>query len=424
MASLTEEAFLLQRGDLYISLKNLFMDQLPHIRSIEPVQLPQTASNEAPRFLLQDSARLSPEQVVVTLPGLIMIELADGSRTTEQIALELRERTGLVIQNNQVCELFSSLDQRFLLDNTRARVRLKEISPRPMRHSGSGYPDTDTELEPFLDDLLAIDKGPTGDQLCRASILPHIDFFRGRDSYREGYRHLHSLKNMDTPLTVVVLGISHAFCRTPFILTRKDFDTPLGVVETDQKLVEQLSLNLPFDPHQDEYNHMGEHSVEFHAVLLKRLMGSRPFKIVPVLCRSFFEAIQGQFCPLKLKGVTEFLRNLEKIRDEREDVHFLASVDLAHMGVNFGGPPLSRTFLEDLERRDRKSIEGIAKGQADAFFETHQADLGERNYCGTPAIYTLLKLFPQEFEIHRYQQCSEPDLSSTVTICSATLRDN
>ena len=397
------------------------MDLYPRFRSIEPIQLPKESSNEVPRFLLRDAAGLSNEQVVVTLAGLIMMELADGTRTTEEIAGALKQQTGLVIQNQQVQELFSSLDQRYLLDNARARRRLAEILPRPTRHSGGGYPETPGELEPFLDDLLCADAPHENTDFCRASILPHIDFFRGRESYRAGYQFLHNLNSATTPLTVVILGISHAVCRTPFILTRKDFDTPLGPVETDQAMVDELCRNLPFDPFQDEYNHMAEHSVEFHAVLLKRLVRNRPLKIVPILCRSFFEAIRGRFTPLNLKGVREFISNLQRLRDEHPEIHFLASVDLAHMGVNFGGPPLSKSFLEELERRDLDSLQGIQKGLADDFFATHQADQGERNYCGTPAIYTLLTLFPQSFKLHRYQQCSEPDFSSTVTICSATL---
>jgi AmmeMemoRadiSam system protein B len=227
------------------------------------------------------------------------------------------------------------------------------------------------------------------------------------------------------PVTIVILGISHALSSTPFILTTKDFDTPLGLVETDREAVERLGQDLPFDPYRDEYNHLSEHSVEFHAVVLKRLMKDRPFKIVPVLCCSFHQAISDRCSPLGLPGVREFVKNLDTLKN-LESVHFLASVDLAHMGVQFGGKPLSRQFLSELERRDLESLAGMTEGDADRFFATHQADGGERNYCGTPAIYTLLTLFPERFTLHRYQQCTDPDLGSTVTVCAATLgaRDN
>lgn len=396
--------------------------QTPRVRPLEPVQLPPESPGQSPNFLLRDRAGLTQEPIVVSLPALYLIELADGSRTFDQIAEQMQALTGLTVEEQQFNSLMNSLDQRYLLDNERARERLSEISPRPACHSGSGYPAEPGELAEFLDSIL----GRTADPepaFSPASVLPHIDFFRGRESYQAGYRHLHGLARGEEPLTVVILGISHAFSSTPFILTQKDFDTPLGVVETDLDIVEQLGRKLPFDPFRDEYNHLSEHSVEFHAVVLKRLLRDRSFKIVPILCCSFHEAIRKSSSPLGLPGVAEFVKNLEALKS-RENVHFLASVDLAHMGVQFGGRPLNRQFLSELERRDMESLAGMTEGDADGFFATHQADGGERNYCGTPAIYTLLKLFPEKFTLHRYQQCTDPDLGSTVTICAATLESN
>jgi MEMO1 family protein len=375
----------------------------------------------SPSFLLRDRAGLTTQQIVVSLPALYLIELADGTRTLDQIVKNMRETTGLVVEENQIADLMNSLDERFLLDNARARKKLHEVRPRPAVHAGSGYPLETPELEAFLDDIIgdAPEASPT---FSPASILPHIDFFRGRDSYQAGYRHLHGLASSgEGPINIVILGISHALASTPFILTHKDFDTPLGVVETNSDLIDRLSQGLPFDPFRDEYNHLSEHSVEFHAVVLKRLMGQRPFKIVPILCCSFHEAILGDFSPLKLGGVREFLGNLEELK-ELGNVHFLASVDLAHMGMQFGGERLNRGFLKQLKNRDLESLKGVSNGKADEFFATHQRDKGERNYCGTPAIYTLLQLFPLEFTLHKYQQCTDPDLSSTVTVCAATLK--
>ena len=374
----------------------------------------------SPSFLLRDRAGLTTEQIVVSLPALYLIELADGTRNLDQIAKNMHEMTGLVVDADQIASLMNSLDDRFLLDNARARKKLREVDPRPAVHAGSGYPTDSKELETFLDDIIG--KSPdTSSGFTPASILPHIDFFRGRESYQAGYRQLHGLATSgEDPVNIVILGISHAVAGTPFILTHKNFDTPLGVVKTNTDLVDRLSHGLPFDAFRDEYNHLGEHSVEFHAVVLKRLMGKRPFKIVPVLCCSFHEAILGQFSPLELPGVNEFLGNLEALKNQK-NVHFLASVDLAHMGMQFGGERLSRGFLKQLENRDLESLKRISNGKADEFFATHQADHGERNYCGTPAIYTLLQLFPREFTLHKYQQCTDPDLGSTVTVCAATL---
>lgn len=396
------------------------MIPLPRVRPLEPIQLPPDSPGAQPSFLLRDRAGLTNEQIVVSLPALYLIELADGTRTLDQISKNMEEKTGLMVRENQVAALMSSLDERYLLDNSRARQKLQGVAPRPAVHAGSGYPKERAELESFLDDIVG-ESPDVAPPFPLASILPHIDFFRGRDSYRAGYQHLHGLAQTGQgPVTIIILGISHAFASTPFILTRKDFDTPLGMVKTNTEIVDQLCQDIPFDPFRDEYNHLSEHSIEFHAVVLKRLMGKRPFQIVPILCCSFHEAILGGFRPLELAGVQQFLNNLETLK-EQEHIHYLASVDLAHKGTQFGEKPLSREFLRQLKARDLESLQGVSNGKADEFFSTHQADKGERNYCGTPAIYSLLHLFPQPFAVHKYQQCTDPDLSSTVTVCAATL---
>lgn len=397
------------------------MISFPRVRALEPVQIPPNGDSHLPRFLLKDPACLSEEQLIVSLVGLYLIEFADGTRDAQAILESLKEKIEISADVSAVNSLLEALDKQYLLDNERARLRLAEINPRPVLHGSAGYPPGSLELDNLVDDLLNLKPGMEGVEgfnFPRASVLPHIDFFRGREAYQAGYRHLHGLKNATT---VVILGISHAYCRTPFILTRKDFATPYGLAQTDQSLVDELCRDLPFDPFLDEYNHIGEHSVEFHAVLLKRLAPS--LKIVPVLCRSFHQAVRDHHSPLILPGVEPFLKNLGRIRDTHPGVHFLASVDLAHMGLNFGGSRLSRAFLEELKERDQESLKALERGDADAFFATHQQDQGERNYCGTPAIYSLLHLFPRLFHLLCYRQCSDPDLGSTVTIASAISKE-
>ncbi len=399
------------------------MRPFPSVRPLSPFEIPAENEAEQARFVLRDSAELAPDQLLVSLPALYLVELCDGSRSKEEVLAEFARLTGSEVPLELLDQLLARLDRSYLLDNERARERLREIQPRPYRLLGSAYPAEMSSLLPFLDDLIGADEPTVPASFLRASILPHIDFHRGRDSYRAGYRLLRNgLGAADSPITVVILGISHALCRTPFIFTGKDFATPLGTVRTDQQLVARLAQDLPFDPFLDEYNHLTEHSIEFHAVLLRHLAGQRPLSIVPILCGSFHEALMGQSDPKKIPGVAEFFRNLRSLQQERPDVHFLASVDLAHMGLNFDQPALDADKLSALGSQDQETLSHLGRGDADGFFSTLQADRGVRNYCGTPAIYTVLDLFREPFQLEHYQQCNEEDLSSTVTVCSAVLR--
>jgi AmmeMemoRadiSam system protein B len=398
------------------------MQRFPSVRPVSPFKVPPSDGFDQPRYVLRDPANLASDQLLVTLPALYLIELTDGTRSREQIASDFERLTGLGMPDDLFDQLLDRLDRSYLLDNERARARFAEISPRPYRLSGSAYPSDRVELGMFLDDLLGTDDPVRESPRLRASILPHIDFFRGRDTYRSGYRHLKAGLGANEPLTVVVLGISHAQSRVPFILTRKDFATPLGTVPTQQDLVSQLADNLPFDPFLDEYNHISEHSIEFHAVLLRHLAGQdRELSIVPILCGSFHEALRLGHSPKVLPGVSEFLASLHKLRECQPNIHFLASVDLAHMGQNFEQAPMDAQQLRELADQDRETLSHVSRGDAEGFFATLQADRGIRNYCGTPAIYSLLDLFPEPFQLQLYQQCSEPDLTSTVTVCAAVL---
>lgn len=404
------------------------MTAQPQVRPLSPIELPSENDSDQKIYLLRDPAALADDQIQINLPTLCLIELLDGSRTPEQAIQRFGELTGIELPVGQLEGILEHLDRSYLLENQRARDRLAALSPRPYQLAGSGYPGDPQALRAYLDDLVGADE-PSGSAKAshfRASILPHIDFPRGRDAYRAGYRHLRSLfeaEDNKAPVTVVVLGISHAYSRVPFLLTRKDFDTPLGVVKTAQNLVDDLSRDLPFDPFLDEYNHISEHSIEFHAVILKHLAGpERPLTIVPVLCGSFFEAIRTGKSPKTLPGVSEFLARLHKLRGEHPEVHFLASVDLAHKGRNFDEPALDQEQLDRLKNEDLKTLSHVERGDAEGFFGTLQADAGVRNYCGTPAIYAVLDLFPEPFQMEHYRQCTDPDLSSTVTVCAALLR--
>lgn len=398
------------------------MAPFPSVRPLSPFPLPTEDPAEQPRFVLRDPAELCEDQLLVSLPALYLVELCDGTRSREEVVAEFERLTGGEVPLELLDQLLQRLDRSYLLDNERSRARLDSIRPRPYRLSGSAYPTEMTRLIPYLDDLTGLDVPVVNARRLRASVLPHIDYQRGRNSYRAGYQMLRQgLGPTDAPLTVVVLGISHAISRTPFVLTKKDFATPLGDVRTAVDLVDRLARSLPFDPYQDEFNHLTEHSIEFHAVLLRHLAQDRPLSIVPILCGSFHEALLGNFSPKRLPGVSEFLRNLQDLKQERPDIHFLASVDLAHMGLNFDQAPLDETQLRDLGHKDQETLSHLQRGDSEGFFSTLQADRGIRNYCGTPAIYSLLELFPEPFELTSYQQCSESDLTSTVTICSAVL---
>ncbi|GMU56124.1 MAG: MEMO1 family protein [Candidatus Xenobia bacterium] len=405
-------------------------DAHPHSRKTNPMHLvslrplePVPIDHEGERLIaFRDSAGLVSGVVMVRPAAYVLVSLLDGTRTKQEALAEFAARTGAMVELETLDALIEQLEQALIMDGPRARQALAAMPERPAAHAGSAYPAEPDELTGFLEALLARERPPKPPAPLSGLLTPHIDLRRGAESYAMAYNSL--IDGLGENDTFVVLGISHAPCRQPFILTRKPFETPFGCLEPDLDLIEELVQGCDFDPFQDEYNHLGEHSVEFQNVFLAYLeqLSGRRLKTVPILCGSFHEAILERKSPLEIPGVASFLASLKSaVRKRPGRVCLIAGADLAHKGVRFGEPPLDRDFLSQLELADLESLRHCEQGDYDAFFATHQADRGERNYCGTSAIYTMLHcLEGQPGVLHRYQQCNEPGEISTVTVAAAS----
>ena len=390
------------------------LDARPKIRSLTP----QVLELQDGTFIgLSDPARICQGTMLLSPPAYRLTQLMNGLLERPDILRLAAERLGIQLSLQQLGELINALDEYRLLDNATTRGYLDKLPARPPAHAGSAYPEEPDQLRHFLNDLL---DQPLLSPLypSRAYLIPHIDLQRGKESYAQAWNHLRpQLQEFDT---FIILGISHAYSHHPFVLTRKHFDTPLGRVETDLALVEELARLAPFDPFVDEFNHLGEHSVEFQAVFLQHLC-QRPFRIVPILCGSFHECLVSPSWPEEDPDVAGFLQAVESLLAPRERTCWIASVDLAHMGQRFGGPQLSPNDLEFLQRRDLATMERAVQADPQGFLQSLQEDRGERNYCGTSAIYSMLQVLkPKSGRLLHYQQCNEPGLTSTVTVASAS----
>jgi AmmeMemoRadiSam system protein B len=391
-------------------------DDRPRVRWMQP----QLLQVKGETFVsLRDPAGIQSETMLLSPLAYQLTQLMDGLHSRPQILEQAQQRWGVQLQPQQLDQLLNSLEERYVLDNATSRGYLHDLPSRPAAHAGGAYPAEAEELRDFLDRLLHSPRpsliGPS-----QAYLIPHIDLQRGQESYAQAWNHLRpQIDNFDL---FVLLGISHAYCEHPFILTRKHYETPLGTVPTALDLVEELAQGLPFDPFLDEFNHLGEHSIEFQLIFLQHLT-SRPkqVKVLPILCGSFQEYLDRPQWPEENPQVAAFLGRLESVLAGRPRTCWIASVDLAHMGQRFGGPALSLQDLGQLAQQDTESMERAAAGDARGFLATLQRDRGQRNYCGTSAIYSLLQVLrPAPGQLLHYQQCNEPRLTSTVTVASVS----
>jgi AmmeMemoRadiSam system protein B len=258
-------------------------------------------------------------------------------------------------------------------------------------------------------------------------VAPHIDFHRGGPAYAWAYKGLAESDGADL---YILLGTSHCGGENPFILTFKDFDTPLGVVETDKEFSQRLQESCQEDLLNDEFLHRGEHSLEFQVLFLKyiaqrkaELRGEKekPFKIVPILVSSFHSMVLSQSLPEKHPPIETFLLALQDlVAQESRQVCFVAGVDLAHVGKQFGDlDPVTPDFLKWVEAEDRLLIDKLARLDGPGFFHEVAKDQDRRKICGFSPLYSLIQLLDgSRGQTLKYHQAFTPETGSAVTFTS------
>jgi len=381
---------------------------------------------------LRDPSRLDDKVIVVSYPIFFVMSLFDGRHSLLDIKTEYMRKFGEILYAERLEEIINYLDDHYLLENERfesyRRKLEEEFRTNPLRKAvfaGTGYDADPQKLTKQIDGFFTAPGGPgnprsaeTGEPL-KGLVAPHIDFQRGGTCYAWPYK---TLLELSPPDLFIILGTVHVPTNNPFVLTRKDFETPLGTVTTEKALIESLEKKLPFDPFQDEIVHKTEHTIEFQLLFLNYCFPDKvPFKIIPVLCSSFHDVIADGVAPLEEPHFNAFIGVLrETLEASSYKTCFIASADLAHCGVRFGdASPPSNEFLRNLEREDRAMLSAVEEMDGAAFYCSVQREKDRRNICGLPPIYALLSLLDADKgTLLDYQQSLEPGGGSVVTYAS------
>lgn len=382
---------------------------------------------------LRDPTQYSPAVVSVPPETAAILGLFDGQHSLLDIQEAFARRFGTLLFREQLLGIIRSLDEHLLLESRRfARHRAtveeeyRRASRRSARLAGKSYPSDPAALRQQLQGFFIAPEGPgssppspSAPQLA-GLVVPHIDFTRGGPCYAWGYRELEGAPPADR---WIILGTVHTPIGQAFALTRKDFETPLGVVETDQEFVDRLLGRAGDQYLEDELAHRGEHSIEFQAVFLRHVTAAeRPVRIVPVLCGSLQACVEERRSPAQAQGVEAFLAALhETMADLGGRTMVMASADLAHVGPRFGDPrPMTPGQLREVADADREMVAAVEAGDAEGFFRVVAHDGDRRRICGLPPIYAALRALPGAWgRLIRYSQW--PDPQGTVTFAAIGL---
>ena len=403
----------------------------PKLRPVEMFPVQTTAGQQ---FLLRDPQRLSTREVIVPPDVAFLLTQFDGTRTVREAQVSYVRRFGSLITTDRINDLLRQIDEALLLDTERFRKFAAETEEKfraqPTRvaaHAGQSYPEGAAAFIQTWQPRLEAATPPTDfalDERRPALIAPHYDMNGAAEAYTAACA---LLQQVPQPDVVVILGTAHNARQSPFILTRKPFETPFGALETDPSLIDALAEPAQFDPFADEFVHRDEHSIEFQAALLHFLYrdADEPPRIVPILCGGYHRRNGGFVNPADVEPVNTFLTTLHDIlaADDRR-IALIASADLSHIGARFGQPPpLTQAHLDMARRHDMAVLDRAMRGDTANLYFTIAEVKDRYNVCGFPCIYALLRTLPiKEGRLLTYKQATEPQTQSCVSFGSVGVR--
>lgn len=404
--------------------------ECPRLRPVEA--FPAVVSGQEV-LCLRDPQQYSEVVVYVPAQTASILGLFDGQHSLLDIQEAFARRFGSLLFREQLLQVIQSLDDHLLLDSPRFAAHRAKVEDdfrrsrsRTVMLAGKSYPLEAAALRQQLESYFTATEGPGATPPSPSAatlsgmVVPHIDFARGGPCYAWGYRELEGVPPVDR---WVILGTVHAPIARAFALTRKDFETPLGMVETDREFVDHLLAAVGNEYLEDELAHRAEHSIEFQAVFLRhRTPSAHPVRIVPILCGSLHQFVEDRRSPSEGREIEAFLA---AVRDTMVRLGgrslVLASADLAHVGPRFGDPhQITPGQLREVADADREMLAAVEAGDPEAFFQAVARDGDQRRICGLPPIYAALRALPGvRGRLLRYTQW--PDPQGTVTFAAIAL---
>lgn len=401
----------------------------PKIRPVEtiPVEI-----DERRLICLRDPLGYARDSLLLQPAAFFIVSLFDGNHSILDIQETFVRQFGESLPSHIVRDLIVQLDSHYYLEGDRFASLEREVRrqfhtapTRALAHAGTCYEADAEEFRKQLTGFFTDQAGPglpRGRQpgpTARAVIAPHIDLRVGGPCYAWAYREIAERSDADV---FVLLGTSHAGGSHPFIVTTKDFETPIGTVRTDAPFIARLRDAYGGELLRDEILHRNEHSLEFQTLFLQYVLGSeRPFTIVPILVASFHHMIERRQPPTEDPAISDFVAALRQtIAAESRSVCLVAGVDFAHVGHKFGDREgLDPAFLAWVESEDRALISPLERVDPTGFFHEIAKNQDRRRVCGFSPMYTLVAtLDGVQGRLLHYDRSDETQTQSAVSFAS------
>ncbi len=346
-------------------------------------------------------------------------ELMDGEKSEEELIAAGIAKT-LNLSDEKLSTLLENMRSLHIIENPVTSMALDQMNSylaSDVRNSychGFSYPEDPKELTSFLKVML--DKGSKiSDNAPKGIFAPHIDL-RLEESWEVYANSFLPLENVEEVDTVILLGTAHYASTADFMFTKKDYSTPLGRLETDKELLDEIATNA--DVHCDDIAHFKEHSIEFHAVFLQHLLKGKNIRILPILTGSPEMYFDGSGQPMDHDYYNQMIVAIKESCEKLgRKVLILSSGDFSHIGRKFGDDYDASGFVSHVKKYDQELAKSIADNDKEQFFSLVSTEDDKNRICGTAPFYAAMTLLGPDANIQQteYSQWLEHETESLVS---------
>jgi MEMO1 family protein len=223
--------------------------------------------------------------------------------------------------------------------------------------AGQFYYSNADKLNHLIEDFMSsLDVSSQKSKRPGAGIVPHAGYLFSGKCASYFYK---LLKNQEFD-SFIILGTNHSGLGSKISLSIEDFDSPLGIVESDILLIEKIIKSCEsrkIEVSVSEQAHKYEHSIEVQLPFIGFVQ--KRFRIVPIL-------VQG----LDAKGIRAFGKVLaDLVADEKKKILVIASSDFTHYGASYGFTPFLDNIKQNLYEIDGRAIDRILDSDLEGFMD-------------------------------------------------------
>lgn len=379
-------------------------------------------------YFFEDPFSIAPEPIILETKYYYVAQEFDDIKSAKQIQENILKNYNIAITESEIIGVANFMMANHWLETFYYHTQIEEInqyilsSIRPAICAGQVYPDKKEELEIVLENILSLEKENTIEKANspKTILAPHIDFRVGYEALKCYSSAFGGLSGSEKADLVIMIGTAHYKNSNHFMLSKKNYASPLGIIESDKELIEQIVNNSDYAS-IDEMAHYPEHSLELHLIFAQYIY-QNDFKVLPILCgglQSYFKKEISPIEDVKYKNTLDSI--ILSAKSKYNKVIILSSGDLSHFGKKFGDEFEAETKFDLVKENDAKLIEMIKSKNFQQFYNFLKNQNDQFRICGLSPFYAAMYLSQNlEFDESKYGLWDENSTKSAVSFASFT----